>query len=124
MRNVMSLEAVAEDIIDQLKQCLPAILRKHPVMLAYMFGSVAVGATLPTSDVDIALVLAPDCNLDAYQRFMLELEIEDEIERYCGICNADVRNIDDAPLSVQRDVVTQGILLYNLNDSNDSKHIL
>lgn len=98
--------------IELLQQHLPDILRDRPVLLAYGYGSAVAGCATPLSDIDIALVLAPDCGLDAYQRFMLELEIEAEIERRCGIHNADVRSIDDAPLRVQGRVVTSGRLLY------------
>jgi predicted nucleotidyltransferase len=42
----------------------PASLRSafasYPVIAAYLFGSQASGATSPLSDVDIAVVLAPD----------------------------------------------------------------
>lgn len=100
-------------IIADLRRCLPDILEHRPVMLAYAYGSVAAGCPTPLSDVDIALVLAPDCGLDAYQRFMLELEIAAEVERHCGIQNADVRSVNDAPLRVQGNVLTKGQLLYS-----------
>ncbi|MFQ5812611.1 MAG: nucleotidyltransferase domain-containing protein [Anaerolineae bacterium] len=103
----------ASRIMAGLRLCLPEILKHHPVLLAYAYGSVAAGCPTPLSDVDIALVLSPDCGLDAYQRFMLELEIAAEIERHCGIQNADVRSINDAPLRVQGQVVTRGRLLYS-----------
>lgn len=107
----------AVQIIELLKQHLPDILRDRPVLLAYAYGSVAAGCPTPLSDVDIALVLAPDCGLDAYQRFMLELEIEAEIEKGCGIQNADVRSINEAPVGVQGRVVTSGRLLYAKDDN-------
>ncbi len=68
------------------------------------------------SDVDIALVLNPEENLSPYQRFMLELEIEVAIENHCRISNADVRSIDNAPLSVQGQVVTEGSLLFSKDE--------
>ncbi len=102
--------------IELLRQHLPDILRHHPVQLAYVYGSVASGCPTPLSDVDIALVLAPDCGLDAYQQFMMELDIEAEIEKHCGFRNADVRSINDAPLRVQGQVVTKGLLLYSKDE--------
>jgi len=104
---------MTSQIMADLRRCLPDILRHRPVLLAYAYGSVAAGCPTPLSDVDIALVLAPACGLDAYQRFMLELEIAAEIERHCGIQNADVRSINDAPLRVQGQVLTKGRLLYS-----------
>jgi predicted RNase H-like HicB family nuclease len=52
-------QAPESEIISCLQAELPAILKGRPVMLAYLFGSVAEGTALPSSDVDIALVLEP-----------------------------------------------------------------
>jgi len=108
---------MASRIMADLRRCLPDILKHRPVLLAYACRSVAAGCPPPLSDVDIALVLAPDCGLDACQRFMLELEIAAEIERHCGIQNANGRRISDAPLRVQGQVLTKGRLLYS-KDTN------
>lgn len=114
-RNGTARELAAQ-VVERLKQQLPAILQKRPVHLAYLYGSVAAGCPTPRSDVDIALVLAPDCELDAYRRFMLELEIAAEIERRCGIQNVDARSINTAPLRVQGQVLTKGVLLFSKDD--------
>ena len=39
---------------------LQSLFASHPVIAAYLFGSQASGATTPLSDVDIALLLAPE----------------------------------------------------------------
>ena len=106
-------QEMAAQIMADLRRCLPDILEHRPVLLAYAYGSVATGCPTPLSDVDIALVLAPNCGLGDYQQFMLELEIAAEIERHCGIKNADVRSINAAPLRVQGQVLTKGLLLYS-----------
>ncbi len=79
--------------IRALKLHLPAILHDRPVMLAYVYGSVADGCPTTLSDVDIGLVLEPECGLNPHQRFMTELDIEAELEIHGGITNADVRSI-------------------------------
>jgi len=112
-----SSQMTSSDIIERLRQCLPGILEQHPVLLAYVYGSVANGASTRLSDVDIALVLDPACDLDPYDRFMLELEIESEIEQICGIRNADVRSMNDAPLRVQGHVLTKGLLLFSKDEA-------
>jgi predicted nucleotidyltransferase len=109
-------QAKALEIIRVLEKNLPAILQDRPVMIAYAYGSIAAGCPLPTSDVDIALVWTPDCELDAYQRLQVELEIAIEIENRCGIPDADVRGISDAPLRVQGQVLTGGALLYSRDE--------
>ena len=108
--------AEATQVIQDLEQQLPTILLEQPVYLAYAYGSVAAGCPNPLSDVDIALVLAPHCGLSAYQRFMLEMEVAAEIERCCGIQNADVRSINEAPLRVQGQVLSRGVLLYSKDE--------
>ena len=100
-----------------LKTGMPGILIVKPVMLAYLYGSTADGSRLPFSDVDIALVLEPDCPLSSYERMKLELDIAAETERLCSLQEADVRSIDAAPLTVQGTVVTEGILLYSRDEA-------
>jgi hypothetical protein len=85
-------------------------------MLAYLFGSVADGTTLPSSDVDIALVLEPASNLPPYDRTKMEFDIAAEVEKRCKVQEADVRSLDSAPLTVKGMVVTEGVLLYSRNE--------
>lgn len=105
------------DVITALQGHLPEILRDRPVALAYLYGSAAIGLTTPLSDIDVALVISPDADLDAYRRVLLELDIQGDIEHRCGIANVDVRSIDRAPLRVQGKVLTQGTLLYARSDA-------
>jgi len=104
------------EILQTLKQRLPALLQNHPVMLAYAYGSVASGCLTPLSDVDIALVLHPDCGLTPYQRLELELEIAAKIDAWNEIPDTDVRTIDTAPLRIQGMVLTRGVLLYTRDE--------
>lgn len=104
------------EVLDRLKAELPRLLAGQPVMLAYLYGSVAEGYALPTSDVDVALVLAPGHGLSAYQRLRLELEIAGELEARCGWVPMDVRSLNDAPLMAQGQVVTEGILVYSRDE--------
>lgn len=106
----------AHDVLQSLKQRLPVILQDHPVVLAYAYGSATTGHLTLWSDVDIGLVLAPNCGLTPYQRMELELEIAAQINIQKGIPNADVRAIDTAPLRVQGMVLTRGVLLYTRDE--------
>jgi predicted nucleotidyltransferase len=109
-------QARADVTVKLLKEHIPSILRDRPVMLAYVYGSIAEGCPLPGSDVDIALVWMPDCEQTPYERLNAELDIAGEIEGQTGIQNADVRSINDAPLRVQGQVLTQGQLLYERDE--------
>jgi hypothetical protein len=65
------------------------------VLLASLYGSAAEGNGLPSSDVDIGLVVDPKCGLSAYERMQIDFMIATEIERCCDIQEADVRSIDN-----------------------------
>jgi predicted nucleotidyltransferase len=101
----------ATEITARLKACAPEVLAKYPVEIAYLHGSVARGCPLPSSDVDIALVLTELS--PPYQRLTLELEIQAALEDTCRLSNLDVRTINQAPVMVQGRIVQEGVLLYN-----------
>jgi predicted nucleotidyltransferase len=98
-------------IAQELKMSLPGILSRYPVVSAYLFGTLAQEQATPLSDVDIALVISLD-EFSSSSRLKLELEIEDQINRFAEIPNVDVRIINDAPLMVQGKILTKGVLLY------------
>lgn len=104
------------EIMARLRAALPEILGARPVIAAYLYGSVADGRVLPGSDVDIALILTPGCNLATYDRMALELDIAAEIADCDLGREVDVRIINEAPLAVQGVVLTEGILLYSGDD--------
>jgi len=105
-----------QDIVERLRAALPPILACQPVMMAYLYGSVATGHTLPGSDVDVALVLEPGHGLSAYHRMQMELRIAAELEVQCDLPQADVRSVNDAPVMVQGTVVTEGVLVYSRDE--------
>jgi predicted nucleotidyltransferase len=112
----------AQRIIEGLKVRLPGILEGHPVLLAYAFGSMVAGCPTPSSDVDVALVLVPEADLTLYERLQLELDLEMAIEERCDVPRADVRSINGAPLRVQGEIVTHGVLLYSADEGARVKY--
>jgi uncharacterized protein len=105
----------AINIDSTLKSCLAGVFSRHPVALAYLFGSAATGRTTPLSDIDIALVLL-EGQIDDKDRLMFELKVEDELASGCGLSNADVRVINKAPVAIRGEVVTEGILLFSRDE--------
>lgn len=101
----------ALEIITRLKEYAGPVFAKYPVEIAYLHGSVARGRPLPTSDVDVALVLTTLPR--PYDRLKLELEIQAALEDACQLSNLDVRTINDAPIVVQGQIIQEGVLLYN-----------
>ena len=100
----------AAQIIDRLTARLADVLAGYPVEMAYLYGSVARGRPLPSSDIDIALVFTEQ--LPPYRRLTLELDIQAALEEAGGLTGLDVRSINHAPLTVQGQVVQGGLLLY------------
>lgn len=103
-------------IQERLTDVLPQLLAGQPVQLAYLYGSAASGYMHQWSDIDIGLVFDPAAPLDDYQRFMLTITVEADLEHYYKLFGCEVRRIDDAPLNVQGNVVTNGKLLYCKDD--------
>jgi predicted nucleotidyltransferase len=100
----------SDRVVAMLRMGLPAILARHPVNAAYVYGSLTRGVATPFSDVDIALVLQE--RLPPYDRLMLELAVEGDIEGTLGLPAVDVRAINEAPLVVRGRIVQEGVLLY------------
>jgi predicted nucleotidyltransferase len=101
----------AAEIISRLKAHAPEILAHFPVDMAYLHGSVAHGRPLPSSDVDIALVLTE--LPPPYERLTLEFKIQAALEDACDLTNLDVRTINEAPLMVKGSIIQEGLLLYS-----------
>lgn len=102
--------SIDENLVAQLRQILPDILYHTPVLLAYLYGSMATGQSLPGSDVDIALVLGR-VQSDPKERMQLEFAVEAALEQQ-GVLKPDVRVIDDLPLTFRGQVAIRGIRLY------------
>jgi len=102
--------------IQILTEGLPEVLNSEPVMMAYLFGSVIEGYAQATSDVDIALVLSPDYKGSSYERMLLEFKIAEAIEKKLGIEQADVRSINQAPLTARGHILTKGHLIYSRDE--------
>jgi predicted nucleotidyltransferase len=113
---INSLEMKQENLAESLKNCVKPVLDRHPIQLAYLYGSAARGQMTPLSDVDIALVTIEGA-VAPKERLKFELIVEDEIVRMCSLSKADVRVINQAPLVIRGRVVTSGIVLYSRDES-------
>jgi predicted nucleotidyltransferase len=100
----------ATRIITRLQSCADIVFEKFPVDMAYIHGSIPRGRPLPSSDIDIAVVLSKVP--PAYERLKLELLIQASLEDQCQLANIDVRSINTAPLLVQGQIIQEGMLLY------------
>lgn len=101
----------ADEIIKKLTAGLSTALAGFSVELAYLHGSVARGCPLPTSDIDLAVVLSEPLP-NAVARLKLEFEIQAAVEKNCGLAAVDVRTINTAPILAQGQIVQEGRCLY------------
>ena len=90
------------------------MLSRFPVLFAYLYGSHASGAVHPFSDVDIAVFLSEDRN-DEIMRLEsdIALAFDEALDHRAA---TDVRAINDAPLVLQGEVLTEGILIFTCDE--------
>lgn len=116
-KNLRASEMLASRLIETVMESAPTILARYPVVVAYIFGSVARKRPLPDSDIDIAILLGE--KLEPYHRLQLELEIQAQLEDALDH-TVDVRSLNDAPITVSGPIIQKGIRIY---ESDQSKRI-
>ena len=85
-----------------------------PVLIAYLFGSHAVGRAGPASDYDIAVLCAPELSSAERGRWRLEL-----IGRLIDVYHSDAIDLvilNDAPPLLRFEVIRVRHVLYNRDD--------
>lgn len=84
-------------------------LSKYPVILAYLFGSVAKGKEDRLSDVDIAVFI--DREIDKSGRFDLRLRLSGVLS---GIMNrmVDLVILNDTPAQLAFEIIKHGELIF------------
>ena len=95
---------------DEIESRLRSLLTPHAdVVAAYLFGSVARGTARPTSDVDVAVLLAadPPHTLDG-----LQFGLEGELERALGL-PVQLVVLNRAPSDLVHRVLRDGVLLLD-----------
>ena len=98
-----------------LKDNAPAIFKNYPVLFSYLFGSYAKGDVHPFSDIDIGIYLKE--NSLARKALDIELSLSLDFDAILGNkFNVDVRSINNMPLIMKGNIVSEGILLYSRND--------
>jgi len=80
---------------------------EEPIVVAYLFGSVAKGAVGGLSDVDVAVLLSKGYDLTLDYRLYLMGELAEIIGR-----EADVVILNEAPPLLRYEVIKFGKILY------------
>lgn len=95
-----------------LRRTVGEVLADHPVLFSYLFGSHARGEGTGDSDVDIAVLFAPDLTPSA--RFAHCLEIGGALERGLGR-PVDVVDLAEAPLRLAGRILTERVILTGMD---------
>jgi predicted nucleotidyltransferase len=88
---------------------------ESPVLFAYLYGSYAIHQAHPFSDLDIAVYIEKP--LATRESMKLEMDLSLEMDkRFPGGPSSDVRTINHMPLAVAGSAITEGILIYCIDD--------
>jgi len=103
-----------EKIKNSLLTLAPDIFGKPPVLFAYLYGSYATGLVHPFSDLDIGIYVE---KISRRQHLELELSLALEIdEKLASGVASEVRIMNDLPLVVTGNIITEGVLVFSRND--------
>jgi predicted nucleotidyltransferase len=96
--------------LDAYCQPLQSLFQRHPVRLAYLFGSQATRHTHPSSDVDVAVLL--DESLTPDERFAERLRLLGDLSCIFGTDHVDLVMLNEASPLLAYEALRHGILLY------------
>lgn len=105
------MPALPCDIRDRLKG-LPALLARHPVRLAYLFGS---ACNQPEMGNDIDLAILPDKGYSFTKLYA-------DLSRHLGTDRIDLVELPLAPFWLQREIVCMGRLLFSREPALASRY--
>jgi len=103
-----------ERIHSNLLRLAPQIFGNYPVLFAYLYGSFAAGVVHPFSDLDVGIFID---NISSTKYLDLELLLALEIDEKMDSCVAsEVRIINDLPLVIKGEIITNGLLIFSKNE--------
>ena len=104
-----------KQIINSLFSIAPDIFSNRPVLFAYLYGSYATGNLHPFSDLDIGIYIDDVSDIKYLElELSLSLEIDDKIG---SGGRTEVRIINNLPLVVIGNIITEGRLIYSINEN-------
>jgi len=91
-----------------------SVLDDTPVTVAVLYGSHARGE--PTVHSDIDLTVAFDESLSSLEQTRARLSLIEQLSSALGTDAIDVVPLSEAPVSLRREIQTDGIILYGSKD--------
>lgn len=104
-----------KQIINNLFKIAPDIFCSRPVLFAYLYGSYATGDVHPFSDLDIGVYIDDVSDIN-YLELELSLSLEIDVKIGSGV-RAEVRIINNLPLVIMGNIITEGSLIYSMNEN-------
>jgi predicted nucleotidyltransferase len=102
------------DLVERLREAARRELEGSPVLVAYLFGSVATGRSRPGSDVDVAVVLEPSV---PPERFLeLSLELARALATASGMGGIEVVVLNGAPLPLAGRALSERVVLFSRDE--------
>ncbi len=98
--------------IKEALQRLEILFQRKEIAIAYLFGSYARNEAKTSSDIDIAVLL--DCNDEQLYSSFMDLMLG--IYEALGTERFDLIILNDAPLSMKFEIISQGKIIYFRND--------
>ena len=107
-------DRVEQNIVESLIRLAPQIFKSHSVDFAYLYGSVATGYVHPFSDLDIAIYTH---EMPHAKSLKLELSLSLAIDEKLAVnLKSEVRTMNNLPLIVNGQIISEGILIYSANE--------
>lgn len=98
------------DLEQQLREIVPGIFEKTPVLFAYLYGSYAKGLSHSFSDLDVGVFVD---DLDTRASLNLELSLSLCIDEALDhIVQSEVRILNHLPLAVKGRILIDAELIY------------
>ena len=102
------------EVVEAIKE---TVKKEKGISFAYVFGSVARGATGPLSDIDVAVFLSKEGKKNKH-------EIAEKISGFIGPDHIDTVVLNDAPLLMQFNVVKEGIVIKDNMERQKFEYIV
>lgn len=90
---------------------IPALLERHPVRLAYLFGSCA---RFPEQAEDVDLAILPDAEFN-FRAFYADLS------EFLGTDRLDLLELPQAPFWLRKEIMEKGICIYEKHSGEQSR---
>ena len=102
-----------------LPQLIAATCKRHPIALAYLFGSHARGTADDESDIDIGILA--EANLSKAERSDLKLRLIRELSDALSVPmeQVDVVILQDVPALLQFNIIRNGKVVFGKKQSAD-----